>query len=78
MPDHKKMYLHLFNAITDALTELREQDPGRAALILQKAQADTDHPGGVLYFMNKLQIITSIPLTQTKRCGKLALGTKEC
>ena len=42
MPDYQKMYLLLFNAITDALAELECQNPGRAALILQKAQADTE------------------------------------
>ena len=42
MPDYKKMYLLLFNAITDALIELESQNPGRAALILQKAQADAE------------------------------------
>ena len=42
MPDYKKMYLLLFNAITDALAALGKQNPGRAALILQKAQTDTE------------------------------------
>ena len=42
MPDYKKMYLFLFNAVTDALAELEHQNPGRAALVLQKAQADTE------------------------------------
>ncbi len=42
MPDYRKMYLLLFNAVTDALAELEHQNPGRAALVLQKAQADTE------------------------------------
>ena len=42
MPDYQKMYLLLFNAITDALTQLQAQNMGRAALILQKAQADAE------------------------------------
>ncbi len=42
MPDYQKMYLLLFNAITDALAQLQAQNSGRAALILQKAQADAE------------------------------------
>lgn len=42
MPDYQKMYFLLFNAITDALTQLQAHDTGPAALILQKAQADTE------------------------------------
>ena len=30
MPDYEKMYLHLFNAVTDALKALADQDLGQA------------------------------------------------
>ena len=36
------MYFHLFNAITDALRALGEQQAGQAAMLLQKAQAETE------------------------------------
>ena len=42
MPDYEKMYLHLFNAITDALAELEEANIGQAVMTLQQAQADTE------------------------------------
>ena len=42
MSDYEKMYLHLFNAITDALAALETKNIGQAAMILQKAQADTE------------------------------------
>ena len=35
---YKKMYFHLFNAMTDALWALEENDPARAAQILISAQ----------------------------------------
>ena len=35
---YKKMYFHLFNAMTDALRALEENDPARAAQILISAQ----------------------------------------
>ena len=41
MPTEKpytKMYFHLFNAMTDALRALEENDPARAAQILISAQ----------------------------------------
>ena len=53
---YKKMYLCLFNAITDALRELEENKPAAAKRILQAAQqmteemyvdgAGTEEPGG--------------------------------
>ncbi len=42
MPDYKKMYLHLFNSVTDALAALAERDPERAERILKKAQIDAE------------------------------------
>ena len=38
MPPFEKMYYHLFNAITDALREIEENDDARAAEILIAAQ----------------------------------------
>ncbi|MBQ9249172.1 MAG: hypothetical protein IJ179_02270 [Oscillospiraceae bacterium] len=38
MPQYKKMYFHLFNAITDALKKLDEQDIPQAQSILIAAQ----------------------------------------
>lgn len=35
---YKKMYLHLFNAMTDALRALEENDPARVVQILVAAQ----------------------------------------
>ena len=42
MPDFEKMYFLLFNAITDALNALQTPNVGLAALILQRAQAQTE------------------------------------
>ena len=39
MPDYQKMYLLLFNAITDALEEMEKQNYGEVAALLRKAQA---------------------------------------
>ena len=39
MQDYQKMYLLLFNAITDAL---ENQNYGEAAALLRKAQADAE------------------------------------
>ncbi len=38
MPPYKKMYFHLFNAITDALEKLQAKDDVQARDILRKAQ----------------------------------------
>ena len=38
MPPYKKLYFHLFNAITDALEKLSEQDFDQAREILIRAQ----------------------------------------
>ncbi len=38
MVPYQKMYVHLFNAITDALEELRSQNDDQAKAILMKAQ----------------------------------------
>lgn len=40
MPDYKKMYLHLFNAVTDALTELGRFDYGGVRAQLKQPQGD--------------------------------------
>ena len=42
MPDYQKMYLLLFNAITDALEEMKNQNYGEAAILLRKAQSDAE------------------------------------
>ena len=39
--DYKKMYLHLFNCVTDAL-RLMPMDPHEAAELLKKAQEDCE------------------------------------
>ncbi len=39
---YKKMYYHLFNAVTDALSELENRNYGTAAARLKKAQQDTE------------------------------------
>lgn len=39
---YKKMYLTLFNAITDALGLLEEKCPAEAASLLKRAQQDTE------------------------------------
>ena len=38
MPPYKKMYLHLFNAITDALRDMEREDYAHAQKILTTAQ----------------------------------------
>ena len=38
MEEYRKMYLHLFNAVTDALGLLEEEKTKAAALVLQRAQ----------------------------------------
>ena len=42
MPDYEKMYLLLFNCITDALRELQQQNLGKAAELLIHAQQATE------------------------------------
>lgn len=42
MPDYKKLYLILFNAISDAIGALSQQNFGQALEILQKAQIRTE------------------------------------
>lgn len=42
MPDYQKMYLELFNAITDALEELNRLNIGAATERLLRAQTDTE------------------------------------
>ena len=42
MPDFEKMYFLLFNAITDALDALQASNIGLAALVLQRAQAQSE------------------------------------
>lgn len=43
MPDYQKMYFHLFNAITDALTQMEQQNYGLAAERLKAAQVDGEN-----------------------------------
>ena len=40
--DYKKMYFHLFNAITDALCDMENGDPSAADLRLIRAQQTTE------------------------------------
>ncbi len=42
MNEYKKHYYILFNACTDALAALEEQDFGRAGRLLRRAQADAE------------------------------------
>ena len=38
MPEYEKMYLKLFNAVTDALAALEEKNFGTAAELLRRGQ----------------------------------------
>ena len=40
--DYKKMYFHLFNAITDALRDMENGDPSAAGQRLIRAQQETE------------------------------------
>ena len=42
MPDYEKLYSALFNAITDALAQLEEQNYGISAEILRRAQREAE------------------------------------
>ena len=42
MPDYKKMYLHLFNHVSDALEALEQQNFGQAKEILVAAQQQAE------------------------------------
>ena len=42
MPDYEKLYHLLFNAITDALEEMENQNYGEAAALLRKAQLNAE------------------------------------
>ena len=42
MPDHKTMYLHLFNQITDAIAALDALNVGQAQEILKRAQIEAE------------------------------------
>jgi len=42
MPDYQKLYALLFNAATDALRALDEQNVGQAKDILRRAQIDAE------------------------------------
>lgn len=42
MPDYKQLYHRLFNAITDALEDLEQEDIPRACFRLKKSQQDTE------------------------------------
>ena len=43
MTDYQEMYFHLFNAITDALVQLEQQNYGLAAERLKAAQVDGEN-----------------------------------
>ena len=40
--DYKKLYFHLFNAATDALQAMEQQNYGQASAILIAAQQETE------------------------------------
>ena len=40
--DYKKLYFHLFNAVTDALQAIEQQNYGQAADLLISAQQETE------------------------------------
>ena len=40
--DYKKLYFHLFNAVTDALHAIEQQNYGQASAILITAQQETE------------------------------------
>ena len=40
--DYKKLYFHLFNAATDALRAMEQQNYGQAAALLITAQQETE------------------------------------
>jgi len=42
MQIYQKMYLLLFNAVTDALSSMEQQNFGQAAQLLKNAQADCE------------------------------------
>ena len=42
IPDYERMYSALFNAITDALAQLEEQNYGISAEILRRAQREAE------------------------------------
>ena len=43
MADYKSAYLHLFNAVTDALRRIQADEAPRAVSILVCAQQDAEH-----------------------------------
>ena len=40
--DYKKLHFHLFNAVTDALQAMEQQNYGQAAALLISAQQETE------------------------------------
>ena len=40
--DYKKLYFHLFNAVTDALQAMEQQNYGQATQLLIAAQQETE------------------------------------
>ena len=42
MPDYQTMYLHLFNAMTDAIESISQQNYGTAKELLIHAQQETE------------------------------------
>ena len=42
MDSYKQLYFHLFNAITDAIGDLKKNDPATALLRLAQAQQQTE------------------------------------
>ena len=43
--DYKKLYFHLFNAVTDALQAMEQQNYGQASTILMAAQMYLEEEG---------------------------------
>ncbi len=42
MSQYKQVYLHLFNAVTDAIAALQEQNYGQAQQLLIRAQQEAE------------------------------------
>ena len=42
MCDYRQMYLHLFNAVTDALQAIEQKNYGQAEALLTAAQQDAE------------------------------------
>ncbi len=42
MTDYKRLYTHLFNALTDAVGAVEQQDFGTAKAVIVRAQQETE------------------------------------